>query len=129
MSEIVSKVWQIHSLFGRVSAGWLIYNQDRIKFINEEGLQFDEPITSLQKIKWPFLRMGFGFDSVVNGKKYKFSFAKPNPTAPEPDGDVLDQYFGLTGPGRILEAYKSLKNMKADKATTKKWKDILANQK
>lgn len=125
MAELTSLVWQIHSLFGSVTAGLLIKDNDHIMFVTEEGLQFDEPISSLKNIRWPFLRMGLGFDATVSGKKYKFSFAKPNPTAPELDHSTLDQLFGLTGPGRIAEAIKSFSNLKADKATTKKWKEIL----
>jgi len=128
MEGLVSNVWQIHSLFGRVTAGLLIYNQERIRFITEEGIQFDEPISSMQNTKWPFLRMGLGFDIKVNGKKYKFSFAKPNPTAPELGGDTTDQLIGLTDAGRLAEAYKSLTNLKNDKATTKTWKEILSEK-
>lgn len=123
--ELVSVVWQIHGLIGRVTPGLLIKNNDRIQFVTEEGIQFDEPVTGLTKISWPFLRMGLGFDALVNGKKYQFSFAKPNPTAPEFDDDLLDQVLRFTDIGRLAEAVKSLKNLKADKATTKKWKKIL----
>ena len=123
--KLVSRVWQIHGLFGKVNAGLLIKNNDRIQFIIEEGIQFDEQIASLKSIKWPFLRMGLGFDARVNGKKYQFSFAKPNPTAPELDDELLDQLIRFTDIGRIGEAVKSFKNLKADKATTKKWKEIL----
>jgi hypothetical protein len=125
MHELISRVWQIHGLFGKVTAGILVKSNDQIQFITEDGLQFDEPVSSLTHIKWPFLRMGLGFDARVNGKKYQFSFAKPNPTAPELDDELLDQVFRFTSVDRIGEAVKSLKNLKADKATTKIWKQIL----
>jgi hypothetical protein len=125
MQELISRVWQIHGLFGRVTAGLLVKSNDRIQFITEDGIQFDEKIILLKNIKWPFLRMGLGFDVRVNGKKYQFSFAKPNPTAPELDDEMLDQAIRFTGVGKIGEAVKSLKNLKADKATTKIWKQIL----
>lgn len=123
--ELVSVVWQIHGLIGRVTPGVLIKNNDRIQFVTEEGIQFDEPVTGLKKVSWPFLRMGLGFDTLVNEKKYQFSFAKPNPTAPELDDELLDQVLRFTDMGRLAEAVKSLKNLKADKATTKAWKKIL----
>jgi hypothetical protein len=126
--ELVSRVWQIHGLFGKVTPGLLIKNNDRIQFVTEEGIQFDELITALKNIKWPFLRMGLGFDARVNGKKYQFSFAKPNPTAPELDDELLDQVIRFTDVGRIGEAVKSFKNLKEDKATTKKWKEILIGE-
>lgn len=125
MQKLVSKVWQIHGLIGRVTPGILIHDKGRIQFITEEGVQFDELIISLKNIKWPFLRMGLGFDAIVNEKKYKFSFAKPNPTAPELDDELLDQTFRFTDTGRVMEAVKSFKTLKSDKETTKAWKEIL----
>lgn len=71
--------------------------------------------------------MGLGFDAKINGKMYKFSFAKPNPTAPELEHSALDQFFALSDPGSIAEAIKSLSNLKSDKAMMKKWKEILNN--
>lgn len=126
--KLVSKVWQIHGLIGRVTPGILIYDKGRVKFITEEGVQFEEPITAMKNIKWPFLRMGLGFDVIVNDKKYKFSFAKPNPSAPELGDELIDQAFRFTDSGRLNEAIKSFKNLKADKATTKAWKEILSKQ-
>lgn len=123
--NLVSKVWCLHGLVGRVTAGILILQNDRIRFITEEGMQFDEPVSSLKNIKWPFLRMGLGFDAVVNETKYQFSFAKPNATAPELDDGFFDQAYRFTDAGRLDEAFKSLKNLKNDKATTKVWKEIL----
>jgi len=107
MRNPVSKVWQIHGFFGKVTAGFLIKENDRIKFITDEGVLFDVPLSSLQQIKWPWLSMGLGFDTNVNGKTYKLSFAKPNAAAPEHDGNLLDQILGLTDAGRLSEAYKS----------------------
>ncbi len=127
MEELISKVWQIHGLVGRVTAGFLIYNNNRVQFITEEGIQFDELIIVFKKVKWPFLRMGLGFDAKVNGVKYQFSFAKPNPTAPELDDALIDQLLRFSDPGRIWAAVKSFKKLKGDKATTKLWKGILTS--
>ena len=69
--------------------------------------------------------MGMGFDIKVNVKKYQFSFSKPNPTAPELDVELLDQVLRFTDAGRIEELLKTFKNLKADKETTRKWKEIL----
>lgn len=125
MQQLSSKVWRIYGLVGRVTAGILNYNNGRVQFITEEGLQFDEPVTALKKIKFPFLRMGLGFDTTVNDVKYKFSFAKPNPTAPELDDELMDQAMRFSDTGRIWEAVKSFKNLKTDKETTWLWKQIL----
>jgi len=123
--ELVSKVWQLFGLVGRVIPGLLIWNNGRITFITEDGVQFNESLAEVKNIKWPFLRMGLGFDAVVNGKKYKLSFTKPNPSAPELDDTLGDQLLRLTDQGRFFDSIKTLRNLKTDKATTKTWKEIL----
>jgi len=123
--ELVSKVWQLFGLVGRVIPGLLIWNNGRITFITEDGVQFNESLAEVKNIKWPFLRMGLGFDAVVNGKKYKLSFTKPNPSAPELDDTLGEQLLRLTDQGRFFDSIKTLRNLKTDKATTKTWKEIL----
>lgn len=128
MQKISSKVWRLYGLIGRVTPGILHYDNGRVQFITEEGLQFDEPLVALKNIKWPFLRMGLGFDATVNEVRYKFSFAKPNPTAPELDNDLPEQLMRLSDSGRIWEAVKSFKNLRTDKETSRYWKEILKGQ-
>ncbi len=123
--EIISKVWQISGLVGSVKAGLLTWKNGHIAFITPEGIQFDEPLAEVKDVKWPFLRMGLGFDALVNGKKYKFSFTKPNPSAPELDDTDTDQLMRLFDAGRLMDSINTLRNLKADKATTKTWKEIL----
>ena len=123
--ELVSKVWQLFGLVGRVIPGLLIWNEGQITFLTEEGTQFNVPLTEVKDVKWPFLRMGLGFDAFVNGKKYKFSFTKPNPSAPELDDTVGDQLLRLTDAGRFWDSIGTLSNLKTDKATTRTWKEIL----
>jgi hypothetical protein len=69
--------------------------------------------------------MGLGFDSIVNGMKYKFSFSKPNLSAPELDDSEGIQLLRLVDGGSFRELIGTLRNLKADKATTKTWKEIL----
>jgi hypothetical protein len=123
--QLISKVWHIPSLVGNAVAGVLIWDKGQIIFITEEGVQFNVQLAEMRDIKWPFLRMGFGFNAVVNGKKYKFSFSKPNHSSPEiniiegnpfPKVEFARQYF---------YDISSLGTIKADKNITKKWKTIL----
>ncbi len=123
--ELVSKVWQFSSLIGSVTPGLLTWNNREVAFITQEGIQFNEPLAEMKDVKWPFLRMGLGFDAVVKGKKYKFSFTKPNPSAPELDDTAIDQLLRLTDAGRFWDSIGTLSNLKTDKATTKTWKEIL----
>ncbi|HVE60181.1 MAG TPA: hypothetical protein VNA26_00060, partial [Chitinophagaceae bacterium] len=69
--------------------------------------------------------IGLGFDAVVNGKKYKFSFTKPNPSALELDDTATDRLLRHTDAGRLLDSIHTLRNVKTDKATTRAWKGIL----
>ena len=123
--ELVSKVWRISGLIGSVVPGLLVWNNGQVAFIDPEGLQFNVPLAGLKEVKWPFLRMGLGFDTVVNGEKYKFSFSKPNPSASELDDTAGDQFLRLLPMGRFWDAIGTIGNLKADKATTKAWKEIL----
>ncbi len=75
--EIISKVWQISGLIGSVIPGLLIYKKEEVSFLAYNEMQFKVRLEEIKNVKWPFLRMGLGFDAVVNGKKYKFSFTKP----------------------------------------------------
>lgn len=123
--QILSKVWQLSGLMGSVKAGLLILDNGQVTYLTEEGTQFSEPLSALKNIKWPFLRMGMGFDTLVNDKKYQFSFAKPNPSAPEFDDSNAEQFLRAAGVGKFWTSIDTLKNIKADKATTKQWKEIL----
>lgn len=123
--EVVSKVWQISGLIGNVIPGILIWSNGQVVFITPQGEQFNVPLAGIKEVKYPFLRMGMGFDAVVNGKKYKFSFCKPNPSAPELDDEAGDQLLRLTPAGRAVDSFKTLMNIGSDKATAKLWKEIL----
>jgi hypothetical protein len=124
-NQVISKVWQLSGLMGSVKAGLLVYDNGNVAYINEEGTQFSVPVSALQNIKWPFLRMGMGFDTIVNERKYQFSFSKPNPSAPELDDTAADTYLRPLGVGKFWDSIGTLRNIKADKATTKQWKEIL----
>ncbi|MEO7922067.1 MAG: hypothetical protein ABIR30_00155 [Chitinophagaceae bacterium] len=123
--EIISKVWQMAGLFGTVTPGLLVYENGKVNFVTEEGIQFAVGLTELQQVKWPFLRMGMGFDTVVNGKKYQFSFSKPNPSAPELGDSNAEILLRGIGVGKFWDSIATLSNIKTDKATTRQWKELL----
>lgn len=123
--ELISKAWKITGIIGAVTPGALVWKNGQVTFITEAGIQFQVPLSEIKNIKWPFLRMGMGFDAEVNGKNYKFSFAKPNASAaeiriingnPMPRVVFASQYF---------DDISSLMDIKANKAEGSKWKEIL----
>ena len=123
--QIISKVWQLSGLMGSVKAGLLTYDNGQVAYISEEGVQFEAPIVQLTNVKWPFLRMGMGFDTIVNGNKYQFSFSKPNPSAPELDDSTAERFLRSMSVGKFWDSLGTLRNIKVDKATTKQWKELL----
>lgn len=122
--HVISKVWQISGLFGKAIPGVLVLDNENVAYVTEEGIIFNVPLSEIKKIQWPFLRMGLGFDAIINGRKFKFSFSKPNPSAPE-----IDYTNGMPFPEVSYASQNfddlSLRNIKADKATAKMWKAIL----
>ena len=123
--ELISKVWQVQGLVGKVVAGALVFKKEQVTYITEEGIQFSVPLAELKQIKWPFLRMGLGFDTVVNDRKYKFSFSKPNPSAPEINISRGSPFPNIVSAGQYFDDVSSLLDLKSDKATAKMWKEIL----
>ncbi|HQV54962.1 MAG TPA: hypothetical protein PLX17_05570 [Chitinophagaceae bacterium] len=126
--ELVSKVWKIAGLFGKVTPGVLIWKNNQVIFITEDGVQFQTSLSGITDIKWPFLRMGMGFDGVINGEKYKFSFAKPNAAAPEIEIVNGNPYPSVIFAGQYFNDISSLRDIKENKLTTKKWKEILSKK-
>lgn len=123
--EMVSKVWKITSLVGKVVPGLLIWKNKQVIFITEEGVQFQEQLSAILNVKWPTLRMGMGFDATVNGEKYKFSFAKPNASAPEIEivkGSPLPKVIFAR---QYIDDVSSLRDIKQNKLATEQWKEIL----
>jgi hypothetical protein len=126
--ELISKVWKIAGLVGKVIPGALVWKNNEVVFITEEGIQFQTPLSGISNIKWPFLRMSMGFDAVVNGEKYKFSFAKPNASAPEIEIKKGNPFPTVVYAGFYVDDISSLMDMKENKQTTKKWKEVLTGR-
>jgi hypothetical protein len=122
--EIVSKVWQIHGALSVATPGLLILSEGKVSFVTEQGEQFNVPVAEVKEVKWPFLQFGLGFNTVVNGTKYKFTFMKPN-TAPDLNDSTLGQIARFTRIGRGVESIATLAHMGADKKTAKQWKAVL----
>lgn len=123
--QLVSKVWHIPAIISNAIPGILIWDKGHVIFITEEGVQFNVLLHELTAIKWPFLRMGFGFDTIVQGKKFRFSFSKPNHSSPEIDIISGNPFPHVAFAGQYFYDLSSLGTIKTDKATTRKWKDIL----
>ena len=126
--EIVSKVWKIAGLVGKVTPGALIWKNNQVIFITEDGVQFQTSLSGITDIKWPFLRMGMGFDAVINGEKYKFSFAKPNASAAEIEIVKGNPLPSVVFAHQYIDDISSLMDIKEDRQITKKWKELLTGK-
>ncbi len=127
-NELISKTWQIAGLFGKVTPGILVWKSLHVTYITDEGIQFSVPLSQIKDVTWPFLRMGLGFDAVVNGKKFKFSFSRPNSSVPEIDIVPGTPFPSVVSAGQYYDPASPINNLREDKATTKKWKEILGKK-
>lgn len=122
--EIISKVWQLHGALSVATPGLLIFNNGKASFVTEQGEQFNVPVSEIKEVKWPFLQFGLGFNAVVNGTQYKFTFMKPN-TAPELNDSTLGTIARFTSIGRGMEAFATLGKWGDNKKSAKQWKALL----
>ena len=127
-NELISKTWQIAGLFGKVTPGILVWKSLQVTYITDEGIKFSVPLSEIKDVTWPFLRMGLGFDAVVNGKKFKFSFSRPNSSVPEIDIVPGTPFPSVVYAGQYYDPASPINNLREDKATTKKWKEILGKK-
>ena len=112
--------------FKVATPGMLIHTQGSVSFITEEGEQFKVPKSELKEVKWPFLQFGLGFTTVVNGKKYKFTFMKPN-GARDLNASALDGMLNIGGLGQGVDAIASLAKWGSNKKSGKAWKALLSS--
>ena len=125
-NNICTKIWHIPHLFGRVTPGVLQYKNGRIAFVTTGGLQFDVVLSELSRISYPLLRMGMGFNATIHGKTYKFSFAKPNPNAPDIYFQKGNPYPIVTAEIDFLEDWY-VGDIKQNKEIAREWKQLLKN--
>ena len=124
-NKIVSKVWNMHGMLVAATPGLLVFENGIVSFITEQEQEFEVPLNELKKIKWPFLQFGYGFNTVVNNKKYKFTFMKPN-SAPNLDDSTVNSLYRMTRVGRGIEALAALTHIGENKKTAKQWKQLVA---
>ena len=125
MEQVInSKVWRLQGAFSVGDPGLLSLDQGRVSFITEQGEIFNVPLGEVKNVNWPFLQFGFGFNAVVNGVKYKFTFMKPNGAA-DLDDSALSQLASFTRLGRGVDAVGTLFNWGDNKKSAKQWKAVL----
>ena len=105
--EIVSKVWKIAGLVGKVTPGALIWKNNQVIFITEDGVQFQTSLSEITDIKWPF------------------SFAKPNASAAEIEIVKGNPLPSVVFAHQYIDDISSLMDIKEDRQITKKWKELL----
>ncbi|HMR93364.1 MAG TPA: hypothetical protein PKC69_13665 [Chitinophagaceae bacterium] len=124
-SPLLSKVWRIRGAAQPLIPGALLLKGGMLSFITDEGVKFSIPVHNLRRIKWPWLRWGLGFDAEINGETFKFSFAKPNASAPEIDILPGEPYPRVVFARQWMDDISSLRDIKKDKAAARMWKEQL----
>ncbi|MDD5544003.1 MAG: hypothetical protein PHX83_12590 [Acidobacteriia bacterium] len=72
-------VWQRRGLTNM--PGVLVLADQTLSFSTEEGCLFQVPLGEVHDLRWPWYSMNAAFKATINGKKYYFSFARPNGAA------------------------------------------------
>lgn len=124
--DLTSKVWRMRGIFQSAIPGYLVLHGGNVAYVTEAGEQFSVPVSEVKEVKWPGLQMGFGFNAMVNGDKYKFTFMKPN-GAPEMADSTLSQLTRYTQLGMGIDAVKALAKWGDSKKSAKAWKEVLSN--
>lgn len=123
--DLTSKVWRMRGIFQSATPGYLVLHDGKVAYVTEAGEEFNVPLSDVKEVKWPGLQMGFGFNAVVNGNKYKFTFMKPN-GAPQMNDSSLSQLTRYTRLGMGMDAVAALAKWGDSKKSAKAWKEALA---
>lgn len=124
--DLTTKVWQTHGIFQSAIPGCLVLHDSNMAYITDAGEQFNAPLFELMEVKWPGLQMGFGFNAMINGQKYKFTFMKPN-GAPQMNDSSISQITRYTRLGMGIDALQALAKWSDSKKAAKAWKEVLSN--
>jgi len=123
-NKIVSKAWSLHGMLVTPTPGLLVFEDGFVSFITENGQEFEVPVNELKQVKWPFLQFGYGFNTMVNNKKYQFTFMKPN-SAPDLDESAVNPLYRMTRGGKGIESLVTLTHMRENKKSAKQWKEVV----
>ena len=122
--DIISKVWQLHGMLGGATPGVLSLQDGMATFETENGEAFHVSLADMKEVKWPFLQLGLGFNTTVNGQLFKFTFVKPN-GAQDLSDSSLRSGLRFTRIGRGVDAVATLAKIGDNKKSAKEWKAVL----
>lgn len=88
-----SPAWLRHGLTS--TPGILMLRETRLAFVSDDGAIFDEPLTAVTDIHFPWYRVSGGFRATVAGRRRRISLTRPpgaalpSPHLIEPDSEIL----------------------------------------
>lgn len=75
--DFASYAWLLEGLTVSMP-GWLVLQQERLRFTTPEEIVFDVPLADVTAISFPWYYFGGGVKLRAAGPPYRLSFVKPN---------------------------------------------------
>jgi len=111
-----SPAWILSGIMN--TPGFLALSQDRLSFVSDDGVVFDEPLARVTDVSFPWYYFSGGFKATIGGTHRRISLTRPN-GAPDPD-------TGLIGSGGdLLSAASSLRDVGVGRRAGKEWRALL----
>ena len=111
-----SPAWILSGIMN--TPGFLALSGDRLSFVSDDGIVFDEPLERVTGISFPWYYFSGGFTATIGGTRRRISLTRPN-GAPDPDTGLLG------GRSDLLSAASSLRDVRAGRRAGKEWRALL----
>lgn len=97
----------------------------RLTLATELTPLFDEPLTAIARVSWPWWYFGGGCKIRVDGEGYRVSFVRPN-GAMDTSTRVVISEAGTAGAGAALDyALAKVRDVHGGRARGKTWREVL----
>src|SRR5262245_46016581 len=120
-ARLRTPAWLLVGLFGN-RPGVLELSGGRLAFHTGEGCLFDAPLAEVTAVTFPWYYFSGGVKVTVQGKRYRFSFVRPNGAEDVP-GQVLAREGNPLG---LLTAGQKVVDIGSGRQAGKAWREALA---
>ena len=107
MKKMQTPVWQLIGLVSN-SPGLLTLDENVLSFETAAGTTFRCDMAQIRDVKWPWYSFNCAMNLSAEGKKYRFSFARPNGAAAawSPVG-AASNLFALGGASKTGKVWRT----------------------
>ena len=97
----------------------------RLTLATELTPLFDEPLSAIERVSWPWWYFGGGCKVRVEGERYRVSFVRPN-GAMDTSARVVISEAGTAGAGAALDyALAKMRDVDGGRARGRAWRGVL----